>query len=396
MSAGAGRRRVVPVLAAGAFVVVALTQRQSLLLALGRAAHSSPPLLALAVVLEVVSLIAAAELLRLLLSASGVRARSTTMLGLVWASNAVGASLPAGAAASAVYSYRQLNRRGTPPAVAGWLLGVSGALSAAGLALLVVAGAQLRGIFGACTAEDFVEVTLLLGLVAAGVGLLGWLSADPQRLGAVHRRVQRASAAVARLGHRSPSGPSTLPSIELRGTGWVAATLLAVLNWAADGAVLAISVAAVGGHLRWSALVLAYALSQVAASLPLLPGSLGIAEGSLVVVLTCAGLRTSDALAATLVYRTTSFWLQLLPGCAAWVRLRHARPFDLAASPSRAVMTRPTDPSDGPKQVSPRETWLARPAHALWRTPRQPHARPRRQLAEIGSGYGRRPGSAKT
>ena len=308
--------------------ILIVTQRRSLLAAAGRAGRAPLGLLIVALSLEALSLAAAAELQRRLLSGTGVRARLGTLLALVWASNAVGAALPVGAAASTVYSYRQLTRRGAPPMVAGWLLAASGALSGVALALLVVIGAQLRGLLSACTAEDIAELTALIGVVSACVGVLAWVSARPAHLAVLERRVHRARAGLARLRGRTPKTPTLLPPIELPGREWAAVTVLAVVNWAADGAVLAVSVAAIGGHLRWSTLVFAYALSQVAASMPLLPGSLGIAEGSLVVVLVCAGVRAPDALAATLVYRLASFWLQLLPGWAAWARLRHVRPFE--------------------------------------------------------------------
>jgi uncharacterized protein (TIRG00374 family) len=124
----------------------------------------------------------------------------------------------------------------------------------------------------------------------------------------------------------------------LGGRGWLVVVALGALNWVADGAVLAVSLVAVGANIPWRGLVLAYALSQVGASVPILPGSIGIAEASLVAVLVCAGVSAPDALAATVTYRLASFWLQLLPGWAAWARLRHSPPFDRAAAPRHASL----------------------------------------------------------
>src|SRR5262249_53078590 len=132
-----------------------------------------------------------------------------------------------------------------------------------------------------------------------------------------------------RQGRFADDAPSWT-AIVLSRRGWGTVTALSLLNWVADAGVLAVSLAAVGAHPRWSALVLAYALSQLAISMPVLPGSLGIAEGSLVVVLVCTGVRAPDALAATLVYRLASFWLQLPVGWLAWLWLRHPRPFGAA------------------------------------------------------------------
>ncbi len=304
-----------------------------------RLGHASPPLLVAALGLEVLSLVATAELQRRLLSGGGIRARLASLLAMVWAGNAVSAAVPAGAVASTVYGYRQLTRRGAPSALAGWLLVATGALSAAALALVAVVGVQLRGLLSTCTVEDVAEVTALVGVVVGSVWVLAWASGRPGRLAVMERALKRVGERCApRLPtslRRSRADASTardqpVPSFALPGCQWVAVASLAVVNWAADAAVLAVSVVAVGAHLPWRGLVLAYALSQVATSLPLLPGSLGVAEGSLAVGLVCAGLAAPDALAATLTYRLASFWLQLPAGWAAWAWLRRPTPFQAA------------------------------------------------------------------
>ena len=319
-------------------LAVIVSQRRPLLSAVGRIGQVSPVLLGVALLLEVVSLAAAGELQRRLLEGGGVRAGLGSLLALMWASGAVAASLPAGAAASAVYTYRHLTRRGTSRPLAGWLLAATGIVSAASLALLTIAGAQLRGVLSRCTVEDAVEVAVLVGAVATSIGLLAWAT---RRSGVVgHRavRLRRLAGAVReRMGHRRDSASPGLPTIRLRRREWAAVLLFGVVNWTADCAVLAVSMVAIGAPVPWHGLVLAYALSQVAASIPILPGSIGIAEGSLVVVLVCAGVHTSDALATALVYRLASFWLQLPPGWVAWACLRKARPFE--SSP--AIHTRP-------------------------------------------------------
>ena len=101
--------------------------------------------------------------------------------------------------------------------------------------------------------------------------------------------------------------------------------VMAALNWVADGTALALCLIAAGVVLPVRAIVLAYALSQLAVVLPLLPGAIGIAEGSMVVALVAAGARPQDALVATLAYRLVSFWLQLPVGWVAWATLRRGR-----------------------------------------------------------------------
>jgi uncharacterized membrane protein YbhN (UPF0104 family) len=327
------RRAAVRVAASAAVVAGVAIQRHAVLDAAARLGRVSPPLLLVALLFEAVSLTAAAELQRRLLSGGGVRTRLRSLLALVWASNAVGAVLPAGAAASTVYTYRQLTRRGAPSTVVGWLLATSGVISGAALALLVVVGAQLRGVLSRCSAVDALEVVASMGAVVGTIGVLAWASAHPGRITAVARRARRPRPR-SRVGGPAPDRRriSELPPVALSGGAWATIGALAVANWAADGAVLAVSLVAVGARPYWCGVVFAYALSQVAASVPLLPGSIGVAEGSLVVALMCAGVGAPEALAATLLYRVASFWLQLPPGAAAWAALRHAARLDCGQS----------------------------------------------------------------
>jgi hypothetical protein len=99
---------------------------------------------------------------------------------------------------------------------------------------------------------------------------------------------------------------------------------LAAANWAADILALATAFVALGIAVPWRGLLLAYAITQLATSVPLLPGSLGVAEGSMATALVCSGVRPAAALAGVLVYRLVSFWLVLPAGWLAWTWLRRA------------------------------------------------------------------------
>src|SRR4029077_19409799 len=121
-------------------------------------------------------------------------------------------------------------------------------------ALLVVVGVQLRGLLNGCTVEDLVELSALLAAVTTSVALLAWASARPRHIAAVQRCAHRVATVVRRAAGRSahaPPPPTSPPAIALSSRAWAAVALLAVLNWAADGAVLAVSVVAVGAHPHW-------------------------------------------------------------------------------------------------------------------------------------------------
>jgi hypothetical protein len=107
-----------------------------------------------------------------------------------------------------------------------------------------------------------------------------------------------------------------------------AAVGLAGANWLADVAALAVAFVALGVDVPWQGLLLAYAVTQLVTSVPLLPGSIGVAEGSMTAALVSSGVHADAAVAGVLAYRLVSFWLVLPAGWLAWTSLkrREARP----------------------------------------------------------------------
>jgi pimeloyl-ACP methyl ester carboxylesterase len=104
-------------------------------------------------------------------------------------------------------------------------------------------------------------------------------------------------------------------------------TGLALANWLADAAVLAVSIRATGATVPWHDLLLVYGVGIAAQSLNITPGGLGVTEGSLSLALVATGLGTRQALAAVLLYRLASFWLVALTGWLVvfWLRRPRAR-----------------------------------------------------------------------
>ncbi|MGD0692867.1 MAG: flippase-like domain-containing protein, partial [Acidimicrobiales bacterium] len=62
----------------------------------------------------------------------------------------------------------------------------------------------------------------------------------------------------------------------------------------------------------------AFGVSQIVASLPLIPGGLGIVEGSLAVILVAYGAKKVPALAVVLIYRLLTFWAVIIVG---WISI---------------------------------------------------------------------------
>jgi hypothetical protein len=82
-----------------------------------------------------------------------------------------------------------------------------------------------------------------------------------------------------------------------------------------------VCIIAVHGHVPWRGLLVAYTVGQVAASLPITPGGLGVVEGSITGLLVAYGMSTKVALAAVLLFRVVSFWALVPVGWIAWATL---------------------------------------------------------------------------
>ena len=86
------------------------------------------------------------------------------------------------------------------------------------------------------------------------------------------------------------------------------------LNWLLDCACFAMMFLALGAPIPWKGLLLAYGAGQLAASLPITPGGLGVVEGSITVALVAFGAPNESTAYAVLLYRLISFWMILVVG----------------------------------------------------------------------------------
>ncbi len=114
-------------------------------------------------------------------------------------------------------------------------------------------------------------------------------------------------------------------------------TGLALANWLADAAVLAVSIRAAGAEVPWHGLLLVYGSGIAAQSLTVTTGGLGVAEGTLSLALVATGLPASQALAAVLLYRLASFWLVAFAGWLVLLWLRHRQRARRTAGRPRTV-----------------------------------------------------------
>jgi uncharacterized membrane protein YbhN (UPF0104 family) len=308
------RRSVFRAAVALAVAVLLLPERHTLLEGVRRLSRISPSWLLLAVAAEVVAFLAAAELQRRLLAAVGFDIGRLPSLRLVSAAWSVSAAFPAGVAFSTAYTYRQLTRRGAGSGSAAWVLVAGGILSGASLVFLGLVGAELCGrALSSWPGGPVLGITALAVAAVAFVWLI-WASRHPSTVGAMVGRL----AGIFGAHIRSPVPP-------LAGLGvWTATLALATTNWLADLGALGLAFLSLGVAIPWRGLVLAYAVGQVAASVPLLPGSIGVAEAAMALALVAVGTRPAAAVAVVLVYRLISFWLPLPVGLWFWASTRRA------------------------------------------------------------------------
>jgi uncharacterized membrane protein YbhN (UPF0104 family) len=325
-----------------AVTAVGLTERTAVAASLTVLAHLHWPWIPAALLLEAASMTAFALMLRRLLATGGASVGVRPMLATSLAANAVSVSVPlAGPGLATAFTFRRFTRQGADAPLAGWSLLAGGVISAAAAALVVVAGGLTSGNILATAVTVPGGVLVVAALVAAVAAVrrprlrgaleqpAGWLLRQGSRM--LHRPVAEPGQIIGAWAQR-------LGALRLSPAGWLAATGLALANWLADAAVLAVSIRATGGTVPWHDLLLVYGSGVAAQSLNLTPGGLGIAEGSLSLALVATGLTASQALAAVLLYRLASFWLVALVGWLILFRLRRPRARrDPAPSPNRAV-----------------------------------------------------------
>lgn len=301
-----------------AMVWLVVAQRARIAESLGLLATADWWWVGAAIVAQAVSMGAMARQQRRLLGVGGSRISLSGVIATTYAGNAISVGLPlAGPAAATLFAMRRFVALGADASVAGWALAVSGVFSSFALVAVVALGAVVSGSgFAVVTAS----IGVLGGAVPLAVLLLSLRREGPRQL--LEKLGARLVAGVQKVAGKPEGDPEEIVAEQLdevtalepdRPTLWIAA-LLAVLNWLADAACLALAIVAVGGHVPWEGLLLAWAAGTAVASLGLTPGGLGVVEATLSSALIAAGLVGSTAIAAVLVYRIVSLWLVLAAG----------------------------------------------------------------------------------
>jgi hypothetical protein len=265
---------------------------------------------------EGLSLWTFAWLQRQVLLRSGARVPMPALIVLSLANNAIANTVPGEPAVSSAYRYRYYRQHGVTGAGAGWTIFTILIAQAIGMSLLLLLGV-LVALAGATSAADAGATVLGLVIVVAAAAVLTRRDLVLRLAGAgVHTLRRLTGYPRGSVGARIDSTLVRMREIPLSAGATAQIVALAAAVWFCDFLCLVCAFGAVHARVPWAGVLLAYGVAQVVASLPVVPGGLGIVEGSLAVILAGYGAGQVAAISAAVAFRIVNFWLAIGVGWA--------------------------------------------------------------------------------
>jgi len=291
--------------------------------------HARPAFLIAAIVAQAASLACYALLYRQVLAALGARVRFRLTADVTLASFFVSHLTPFGSATGTVVNVSTLEAEGVDAATTGEAIGLTSLLST--VALIALFGIGFVATAGRHVSHTYLTLAgIAFFLVAAVLGAVLGLGAHPQIAG----RAGRWAASVAR--HVKPdidpekvaetsSRLASLARSALTGRAFLASAAFASADLLLDLFSLDLVFLALRYQPGFGPLAVAYAAANIASAIPLTPGGLGVVEVTMVAVTVGFGAPRPTAVLAVLGYRIVNYWLPLVPGGIAYLRLRLQR-----------------------------------------------------------------------
>ena len=259
---------------------------------------------------------------------------------MTYEANAVGMTLPAGAAISSGYTFRRLRAWGASAPSASFTLISSGVLNTSSFALIAFAAALTFGAPRSSPALLVISILFMAGALAA----LRMLSHRPElsvrigtRLLSVANRLRHLPATTGIEGIYKFLGE--LSAIRPRSRDWALGFGLATSSWAADLLCLFACAKAIGLNGATLALIVSSYLAGMSVSgLSVVPAGLGIVDAAMVLTLGRGGVAIAVAAAVVLLYRLVSLAFVVAIGWSVWLLTRrHDRHASVEASGTPAV-----------------------------------------------------------
>jgi len=312
----------------------------------------SATMLLIGAALAVAALLADAQLTRTLLE-DGRQPGLWHTMGIITASLGVNRILPAGAAAGSLVTFRLLERAGIRRSAAVFTMAVRSIGSAMVLnALLWIALVLSLPAYGFAT---YYLVAVAVGATVIAVGVAAtdalyrrrsWLWTGTQNIARVIPKLEPET-----VGQHLDDQSTQLCELAARPAMLRRAGIWAVANWLLDAASLWVLLAAFGVTMSPIALLIAFAIANVAASAPVSVGGLGVVELMLTVILVGFGAPPVATALGVAAYRVFNYWLPIPASAFAYLAVRRIEipPMPLESAPLRV---RSEDPS-GPRSLLP-------------------------------------------
>jgi hypothetical protein len=316
---------IVGLSAAALAVRVLYDSSDELLTAADTLTSVQPGWVLVAILVELLSYAARGGATAVVLRRAGGGVGPMVLTAATLAGDAAAYCLPFGFAASGVVMMGVLRRRQVNSVVAGWMFAVSSVFYVGAITVLTIIAVPIAG------DDDPVP-----GLQAISGGLLGALAVFGAAYAALRRPalrhgLSRVLPTVRRPPRRVESSKlrtglkdwaRQLRTVRLTPAAGAAAFGLMLISWVTDVGVLAVAFLALGTTPPWTGLLLAYCAGQIAASVPITPGGIGVVEGSITLALVAFGGAEIVTLAAVLLYRLIAYWGCIPAGGLAWLALR--------------------------------------------------------------------------
>ncbi len=302
--------------------------------------HARPGFLVAAIVTQALSLGSYAQLYRRVLAALGARIRFRLAADVILATFFVSHLTPFGSATGTLVNASTLESEGIAAATTGEAIALTSLTSTVALIVLFATGFVATA--GRHVSQQYLIIAgAALFLVVAVLAAVIAVGNHP----AIAGRAGRWAATVAR---------HVRPSIDPEKVGQTSSQLASLARTALTGRGFAVSFGFASGDLLFDLLSLdlvflalryqpgfgplavAYAAANIASAIPLTPGGLGVIEVTLVAVTVGFGAPRATAVLAVLGYRIVNYWLPLIPGAIAYIRLRLRSGGDRKTMPASA------------------------------------------------------------
>ncbi len=290
--------------------------------------HARPAFVAAAVVAQALSLGSYALLYRRVLASLGARLPFRLTAQVTLATFLVSHLTPFGSATGTLLNVSTLETEGIAASTTGEAIGLTSLVST--IALIALFGTGLVATAGRPVSQSYLAVAgIALVLVVAVLAIALLVGAHPgiaeragRRLAGWARRV-RSSIDPEKVAQTSKRLVSLARSA-LTGRAFLESYGFATADLLLDLLSLDLMFLAFRYQPGFGPLAVAYAAANIASAIPITPGGLGVIEVTLVAITVGFGAPRATAVLAVLGYRVVNYWLPLLPGAVAYLRLRLA------------------------------------------------------------------------